>query len=176
MLPDWSAPTGTWTVTADDFRTVEPPPVRHARGYEQFVAFAASYGTDARSLFDLWAFAHFIRAHRVAFTTDPDLERSAVVFLGNVCITNHSECYWSGKGPTLSVESPQQIVEDELGSRLEPEDRRYLGVGGTVPAVLDASENRFLEFQSVVDNWKPGAPVPRARRLQTRETDSSPTE
>lgn len=90
---------------------VAPPPVRHALGYE-FVAFAARYGTSAGSLFDFWALAHFIRAHRGSFKLDPGLTNSAVVFLGNVCIPNHPECYWTGNGPYLAGESAQEVLDD----------------------------------------------------------------
>lgn len=164
-LPEHVGP--TWTIRFGD----PPPasPVRHAAGYEPFVAFAGLYGTDPHELFDLWTFAHFVRAHRDRFAEDAALLHAAVVFLGNVCIANHPECRWTNFARGLAVESERDPsinngpgVFEELGSH------RSLGVEGTVPAVLAADERRFLEFQTVVDNWKPGAlPPPEGRPLPT---------
>jgi hypothetical protein len=167
-LPQWREPTSRRVITAEEAGAVAPP-VRHALGYDQFVTLAAQYGTAAKSLFDFWAFAHFIRAHRDRFRIDRSLTSSAVVFLGNVCIANHPECYWTSNGPSLAVESAREVVDDEQGVRSAPADHRYLGVGDTVPAILEADEDRFLEFQSVVEAWRPGAPVPRARHQPHRD-------
>lgn len=175
-LPRWREPTGRWVITAEDAGAVAPPPIRHAVGYDDFVAFAGQYGTGAESLFDFWAFAHFIRAHRERFRVDPGLTSSAIVFLGNVCIANHPECYWTSSGPSLTVESAQEVVDDERGIRFEPAGRRYLGVGGTVPAILEADEDRFLEFRSVVEAWRPGSPVPHVRRLPCHNRDKAATD
>lgn len=172
-LPDWREPTGRWVITAEETGTAAPPPIRHALGYDEFAAFAAQYGTSAESLFDLWAFAHFIRAHRERFEIDLNLTKSAVVFLGNVCIANHSECYWTGTGPHLAVESGQEFVDDEQGVHLAPADRRYLRIGDTVPAILEANEERFLEFRGVADAWRPGAPVPHTRSQPYRDHDGA---
>lgn len=173
-LPEWRPPTGSWAITAEDTGMV-PPLVRHAMGYDTFVTFAARYGTAADTLFDLWAFAHFVRAHRESFLADRDLERSALVFLGNVCIANHPECYWTGDGPTLAIESAHESVDDEQRLHLEPASYRYLGVGDTVPAIREADEARFLEFQSVVSAWIPSAPIPRVRRHPHHEHHDVPT-
>lgn len=175
-LPQWREPSGSWVVTAEDAGAVAPPPVRHALGYDEFVTFAAQYGTGAEILFDFWAFAHFIRVHRKGFRGNPSLTSSAVVFLGNVCIANHPECYWTGNGPSLAVESAREIVDDQQGVRAEPADHRYLGVGDTVPAILEANEDRFLEFRSVVEAWRPGGSVPHVRRQPYRARDEAPAD
>lgn len=154
----------TWAVRFDE--GPPPAPVRHALGYAPFVHLAATYGTDPRSLFDIWAFAHFVRAHRDRLTDDAELLHSAVVFLGNVFIANHPECFWTNNAAGLAVESERgPLIEVAPGVFDELGNHRYIRIGGTVPAVLAADEARFLEFQTVVDNWKPGAPVPATRRL-----------
>lgn len=179
LLPEWPEPTGRWVITAEEAGKVAappPPPVRHAKGYDEFVTFAAQYGTGAEGLFDFWAFAHFIRAHRERFGIDPSMTKSAIVFLGNVCIANHSECYWTGTGLHLAVESAQEFVDDEQGVHLEPADRRYLRISDTVPAILEANEERFLGFRSVADAWRPGAPVPHTRPQPYRHRDVARTD
>lgn len=169
--PEWRKPSGRWVITAEDAGKVAPPPVRHALGYDDFVTLAEQYGTAAERLFDFWAFAHFIRAHRDRFRNDHSLMHSAVVFLGNVCIANHPECYWTGNGPSLAVESAQELVDGDQGARIDQADRWYLGVGDTVPAILEADEARFLQFQSVADAWRPYTPVPHARHLPHQDRD-----
>jgi hypothetical protein len=149
-LPERTGP--TWTVRLDD--PPQPPPVRHAIGYGAFVELAGRFGTDARSLFDLRAFAHFVRAHRAALEADPALERSAVVFLGDVCVANHPECFWTNRTNGLAVESEHlRAIDDEPGWEEVPA-YRALHVEATVPAILAADERRFLEFRSVVDGWR----------------------
>jgi hypothetical protein len=157
-LPEQSG--ATWTVSSQS--PPKPPPVRHADGYQPFVELARRYGTDPRGLFDRWAFAHFVRAHREALEADADLQRSAVVFLGNALIADHPACFWTHttNGPGVTDRRPD-VDQD----RSEPE--RSLGVGRTVPALLEADEARFAEFGAVVDAWLPGAPAPR----RTREGD-----
>lgn len=163
-LPEHVGP--SWTVGSGDRPAA---PIRHAAGYEPFVEFAAKFGTDARSLFDLWAFAHFLRAHSVRFDEDSDLRHAAVVFLGNVLIVNQPECFWTNKAPGLAVESePGPLLEVGPGVFQETGAHRYLGVDGTIPALLAADEERFLEFQTVVDDWMPRATPPVRRPLATR--------
>lgn len=175
-LPQWREPGGSWVITVEDAGAVAPPPIRHGLGYDEFVVLAAQYGTGAERLFDFWAFAHFIRAHRERFRGDPGLTSSAVVFFGNVCIANHPECYWTGEGPSLAVESARRVVNDEQTVRSEPAVHRYLAVGDTVPAILEASEDRFLEFRSVVDAWRPGAPSPQSSHQPHRDRDGAPSD
>ena len=164
-LPAHQGP--TWTVSSGDPR--KPPPVRHALGYAPFVAFAEQFGTDARALFDIWTFAHFVRAHRQRFDEDSDLLHAAVVFLGNVFIANHPDCSWTNNAPGLAVEfSPEPELGSEPQVVRKVDGYRYIGVGGTVPALLAADEMRLLEFQTVVDRWKPGAPAPRIPLIGSR--------
>ncbi len=44
--------------------------------------------------FDLWRFAHVTRAHAAAFAADPNLQHSAVAFLGNALIAAHQDLAW----------------------------------------------------------------------------------
>lgn len=142
----------TWTVTFPP--APKPAPVRHAVGYAPFVSLAATFGTDVRDLFDLWRFAHFVRAHREALAADRDLLQSAVIFVGDSLIARFPECFWSHHPRGLVVENEHAPVEVEPG-RWEVLGRvRSLGVGDTVPALLHADEARFMEFEAVVDAWR----------------------
>jgi hypothetical protein len=153
-LPEQTGP--TWTVSS-----TSPPKraVRHADGYQSFVGLARRYGTDPRGLFDRWAFAHFVRAHREALEADADLQRAAVVFLGNALIADHPACFWTHTTSGLGVTDRRPDVEDD-----DSDAERSLGVSRTVPALLEADESRFEEFGAVVDAWLPGAPAPRRDR------------
>jgi hypothetical protein len=81
-----------YTFREGEGRPLEP--VRHAVGYEQFVAFATATGTDpallAGSLAELSA---FVRTHREALA-DPALAEAAAVFLGNVLAVVHPRAAW----------------------------------------------------------------------------------
>ena len=96
-------PPGPRSITA--LGQPEPPhEVTHAAGYEQFVQVATHYGTSARDLFDLWRFAHFIRAHAGALAAAPDLQHSAVVFAA----TPSSPSTRTSSGSTTSTDSSRK--------------------------------------------------------------------
>lgn len=141
----------TWFITAD-FPS-KPPQVRHAEGYERFVQLAAEFGTPPRDLFDLWRFAHFVRAHAAAFEADPDLQHSAVVFLGNALASRH-DLVWQHDPRGLVVETTEpsvQWIDDEATNNPLHRSAR---VARIVEALLKADEQRFYEFHSTVKMWQ----------------------
>lgn len=161
-------PTGRWQTSSEDPPRGQQGPIRHGAGYEPFVDLVTAHGVDPRALFDLWLLAHVLRAHRSALESDAVLMRAAVVFLGNVLIAAHPECRWTA-GAVLMVEEETRFVDDERGVRYEPEGARSIRVGGTVPALLAADEQRFLEWRSVVEAWRPGAPRRTRRRVPVED-------
>ncbi len=141
----------TWHITPD--APPAPPEVKHAEGYEPFLLLAAKFGTQPRDLFDLWRFAHFIRAHTAAFAADPDLQHAAVVFLGNALASQH-DLVWRHDPRGLLVETVEpswiQIDDETVNNPLH----RNASVERIVEALLEADEQRFYEFHPTADRWR----------------------
>lgn len=140
----------TWHITVD--APTAPPEVRHAEGYEPFLLLAANFGTQPRDLFDLWRFAHFIRAHAAAFAADPDLQHAAVVFVGNVLASEH-DLVWRHDPRGLLVETVEpwwiEIDDETVNNPLH----RRASVERIVEALLEADEQRFYEFHPTAAQW-----------------------
>lgn len=143
----------TWLITANS--PPKPPEVTHAVGYDRFLKLASDFGTPARDLFDLWRFAHFVRAHAAAFRTDLNLQHSAVVFLGNALIAGHQDMIWQHDPRGLVVETTEPAV-DWVGDEASDNPlHRSAEVERIVEALIEADEHRFYEFHRTVERWQP---------------------
>lgn len=118
-----------------DFRSVSeiPPPVRHAAGYELFVALMIATGMEPAVLAaDVRQLVAYLRQQHAALqNAGGDLLDSAGVFLGNALIARVEDGRWQRKA----------------GSELEVTQ----GDGGAevllmVRAIIDADDDRMREF------------------------------
>lgn len=148
-LPEQSG--STWHITAG--APPAPPDVQHAEGYEPFLQLAADFGTQPRELFDLWRFAHFVRAHTAAFAADPDLQHAAVVFLGNALARQH-DLVWRHIPRGLVVETLEPSVVWIGDEAVSNPLHRVASVERIVEALLEADEQRFSEFHPTADAWR----------------------
>jgi hypothetical protein len=161
-LPEQEGP--SWTISFDS--PPPPPPVRHARGYEAFVRFAAERGVEAGELLDTWRFAEFVRSERARLRADDALLRSAVIFLGNSFVNFHPDLRWHdhvSNGLFLANDTTLVPVAGKPETVVEVPESRYLGIEHTLPALLDADEARFQEFARVVERFgwtQPHTPRP----------------